>query len=172
MTKQIIHSWKNIQLTVEDHHLPTGKVISHTSIEHPGAAVIIPLLSNGDIVLVNQYRPSLNKWLLEIPAGTMEDGENPLFCAKRELKEETGYEATNWQALGQITPLAGFCDEIQHLFIAKNLSAPSATNLDDDELMSVITLSLSDIEQKIIDNDITDAKTIACLSKAKLLGLI
>lgn len=172
MTKQTIHSWKNIQLTVENHQLPTGKMISHTSIEHPGAAVIIPILNNGDIVLVNQYRPSLNKWLLEIPAGTMEKGEDPMLCAKRELKEETGYEALHWQNLGQITPLAGFCDEIQHLFLAKNLSEPSATNLDDDELMSVITLSLSEIEQKIINNDITDAKTIACISKAKLLGLI
>ncbi|MCG7495564.1 NUDIX hydrolase [Vibrio sp. Of7-15] len=172
MTKKIIHSWKNIQLTVEDHQLPTGKAITHTSIEHPGAAVIIPILNNGHIVLVNQYRPSLNKWLLEIPAGTMESGENPLLCAQRELKEETGYEATDWQNLGQITPLAGFCDEIQHLFLAKNLSEPSETDLDEDELISVITLSLSDIEQKIISNDITDAKTIACISKAKLLGLI
>ena len=75
-------------------------------------------------------------------------------------------------SLGQVTPLAGFCDEIQYLFVAKGLSEVTRFNCDDDEVIEVLSLPVSEIEQKIIEGEITDAKTIACLSKAKLCGYI
>ena len=76
-----IHTWKQISLVEEEINLPTGRMITHTTIQHPGAAVILPITSDGKIVLVNQFRPSLNKWLLELPAGTREGDEEPLHLS-------------------------------------------------------------------------------------------
>lgn len=171
MTKTI-HKWKQIALVEENVELPTGQVITHTTIHHPGASVILPITENNEVVLVNQFRPSLKKWLLELPAGTREGVEDPLSCAKRELEEETGFSAQKFISLGQVTPLAGFCDEIQYLFIAQELTATHRYECDEDEVIEVVTLSLKQLEEKIIDGTITDAKTIACLSKAQLCGYI
>ncbi|MDK9784190.1 NUDIX hydrolase [Vibrio sp. B172a] len=167
-----IHKWKQISLVEEEVKLPTGRMITHTTIQHPGAAVILPITSDGNIVLVNQFRPSLNKWLLELPAGTREGDEDPLHCAQRELEEETGYSAEKFISLGQVTPLAGFCDEIQYLFVAEQLNKTNRYECDDDEVIEVVTLSREELEQQIIQGIITDAKTIACLSKARLCGYI
>ncbi|MCG9576256.1 NUDIX hydrolase [Vibrio tubiashii] len=167
-----IHSWKRISLIEESILLPNGKKIAHTTISHPGAAVILPIDENGHIIVINQYRPSLKKWLLELPAGTLESDEPIELCAHRELEEETGYSAKSMVSLGQVTPLAGFCDEIQYLFVAKQLTQTKRYQCDEDEVIDVLSLSVEQLEQKIIDGEITDAKTIACLSKAKLCGYI
>lgn len=98
--------------------------------------------------------------------------EQPGECAQRELEEETGFTAGRLIPLGQITPLAGFCDEIQHLYLARGLTASHRLERDEDEVIEVVSLSLSELEQKIADGTISDSKTIACLSKAKLCGLI
>ena len=92
--------------------------------------------------------------------------------ALRELEEETGYSATSFQSLGQVTPLAGFCDEIQHLFVAKDLSLTTRFECDEDEVIEVIELSLEELQDKIRHDQITDTKTIACLSKALLCGYL
>jgi ADP-ribose pyrophosphatase len=169
---ETIHTWKNISLVEDDVVLPTGKAITHTTIVHPGAAVILPVTEDKQIVFVNQYRPSLRNWLLELPAGTMEYQESPLSCAKRELEEETGFSAETFAALGQMTPMAGFCDEIQYLFVAKQLNKTQRLLCDDDEIIEVKLFSLDEIEAKIVSGEITDSKTIACLSKAKLCGYL
>ncbi|KUI98143.1 NUDIX hydrolase [Vibrio sp. MEBiC08052] len=170
--RKTIHQWKQISLVEEEIMLPTHRPILHTTIIHPGAAVILPVNQQGEIVMLRQFRPSIRKWLLELPAGTREDSETPLACAQRELAEETGYLASEWVALGQLTPLAGFCDEIQHLFVAKALSVTQDYQRDDDEVIDTFCLSIQALEKKIIDGEITDTKTIACLSKAKLCGYI
>ncbi|CCN49784.1 putative ADP-ribose diphosphatase [Vibrio nigripulchritudo MADA3029] len=167
-----IHSWKNISLCEEDLNLPTGKPITHTTIVHPGAAVILPILPDNRILLIRQYRPSLKKWILEAPAGTKEPDESPEYCAKRELEEETGYSAGSWHSLGQVTPLAGFCDEIQHLYVAKDLKKTDRLSCDDDEVIELLPHSLEDIENAIRNDELTDAKTIASIYKAKLCGLL
>ncbi|MCL9779976.1 NUDIX hydrolase [Vibrio sp. S4M6] len=169
---KLIHTWKRISLVENQIILPNNKTIEHTTIVHPGAAVILPITNSGDIVLVRQFRPSLRKWLLELPAGTLEENETTTECAMRELKEETGFTASNLVAIGQVTPMAGFCDEIQHLFVATELTHSSELNCDDDEVIEVVTMSLDEIEQCVIEDKITDAKTIACISKAKLLGYL
>ncbi len=169
---RIIHQWKRISLNEEQVTLPNGQTITHTTIHHPGASVILPILDDGRLVLVRQFRPSLNKWILELPAGTIEAGEQPLACAQRELKEETGYESENFIDLGQLTPLAGFCDEIQHLFIATNAKQVCDLNCDDDEIIEIQVLTVDELEHLIKTNQISDTKTIACLSKAKLCGYI
>lgn len=171
-TTKMIHSWKRISLIEEPVTLPNGNHITHTTISHPGAAVILPIDENNNIIMINQFRPSLKKWLLELPAGTLEANEPIEACAHRELEEETGYSANSMVPLGQVTPLAGFCDEIQYLFVAKQLVQTKRLPCDEDEVIEVLSLSLQQLEQKIIDGEITDAKTIACLSKAKLCGYI
>ena len=88
---KILHTWKGISLQRLKTTLPNGRVITHTTISHPGAKVILPILSNGDILLINKYRPSLKKWLLELPAGTIENSKSSELCAVSELSEETGY---------------------------------------------------------------------------------
>ncbi|GLT14526.1 NUDIX hydrolase [Vibrio algivorus] len=172
MSHTVLHRWKNIQLAEIDVDLPNGKSIRHTTIIHPGAAVILPITDDGDILLLRQFRPSLNKWILELPAGTIEGDESPIECARRELIEETGYSAQHFEPLGQCSPLAGFCDEIQYLFVAKGLSPNQSLLPDDDEVINVIKVSLDDIENWIKTDEITDGKTIACLSKAKLCGFL
>ena len=87
---KVIHQWKSISLVEESVTLPTNVVVKHTTIYHPGAAVILPITASGKIIVINQFRPSLKKWLLELPAGTMEIGETPLQCAQRELEEDPG----------------------------------------------------------------------------------
>lgn len=171
-TNHTIHSWKGISLVEEQVTLPTGQTITHTTIVHPGAAVILPIDSDGNIIVINQYRPSLKKWLLELPAGTLEANEPIELCAARELEEETGYSAQSMIALGQVTPLAGFCDEIQYLFVARELTRTNRFACDDDEVIEVLSIPLEELEQMVINGDISDAKTIACLSKAKLCGYI
>jgi ADP-ribose pyrophosphatase len=168
----LIHQWKNIRLVEQTVTLPTGNVIAHTTIVHPGACVILPVKDDGTILIIRQFRPSLNKWLLELPAGTIEANETPIACAQRELEEETGYRANQLLELGTVTPMAGFCDEIQHLYVANGITASHRLQCDDDEIIEVLFLSLDQIEQKIISGEISDAKTIACISKAKLCGVI
>jgi ADP-ribose pyrophosphatase len=166
------HRWKGIALVEQTLTLPNQKEIVHTCIQHPGAAVILPVTSTGEIVLVKQYRPSIQSWILELPAGTLELNEQPLAAAKRELQEETGYTAADWQALGVMLPLVGFCDEKQHLFVASDASLSHPLNLDDDELIEVVTMTLADIEQAIATGAIVDSKTIGLIYKSKLNRLI
>lgn len=170
--KKLIHQWKRMQLLESQVQLPNGQTISHTHLNHPGASVILPILESGEILLIHQFRPALNKWLIELPAGTIEANEDPLTCAQRELSEETGYQANRWQQIGRCTPMAGFCDEIQYLYVANELSISNTHQCDEDEVITLLPMSIAAIEKAICNDDITDAKTIACLSKARLLNLI
>ncbi|CAH0528900.1 NUDIX hydrolase [Vibrio hippocampi] len=172
MTVRTLHQWKTLALVEETIILPNHQQITHTMIQHPGAAVILPIDKAGNIVLLRQYRAAIKRWLIEIPAGTMEHGENPQDCAYRELIEETGLKAQSLTSLGEITPLAGFCDETQYLFLAKDLIPSNEFTADDDEVIERFTLTKQQLQQAIIDGEITDAKTIACFSKAVLCGLI
>lgn len=92
---KIIHQWKSIALVEEDVLLPNGHSVTHTTISHPGAAVILPLTDQGEIVVIRQFRPSLKKWLLELPAGTIEEGEPPLSRAQRELRKKPTLALSN-----------------------------------------------------------------------------
>ncbi|MDE1229550.1 beta-eliminating lyase-related protein [Vibrio aestuarianus] len=162
-----IHTWKNISLVEESVCLPTGKTVQHTTIVHPGVAVILPITEQGEVILINQYRPSLNKWLLELPAGTIEQGEQPHECAHRELEEETGYSANQLINLGQATPLAGFCDEIQYLFVAKQLTNTARLGCDDDE---VIEVDVKEIAQYFDSMTVCLSKGLAAPIGSLLLG--
>ncbi|RIL08654.1 MAG: ADP-ribose pyrophosphatase [Proteobacteria bacterium] len=151
--------------------LPSGSQVTRQMVAHPGAAVILPLDSEERVVMVRQYRFSAEKALLELPAGTLEIGEEPLICAKRELEEEVKCSARDWQRLGILFPAPGFCNEVQHCFMARDLE-PRAAEGDEDELIEVERLSVAQVEEAIRSGELIDGKSVACLFKARLGGYI
>jgi len=129
---------------------------------HPGSAVIIPLLSKPkkEIVLIRQYRYAVDSYLFELPAGTIETGESPLACAKREIIEETGYRAGKIKKLLDFHPSPGILTEQMHLFLATNLKK-TEQNTDFDENIKPAAVTLDTAVKMIRGNKIKDAKTIA-----------
>ncbi|KKC99702.1 NUDIX hydrolase [Photobacterium halotolerans] len=171
MTSQTLCQWKGFSVEQGTHLLPDGRDITFTTVRHPGAVVIVPVTAHGELVLLRQYRPAIGRWILEFPAGTLEKGEDIACCAKRELAEETQLAASDWQALGELLPVPGFCDEVQHVFLAKNLS-PAQGELDSDEILEVVTLTVNTFLEKVSRNEIQDAKTLAVFLKLQVMGLI
>lgn len=130
-------------------------------IEHPGAAAILAMDSKKNIIMVNQYRfPHGN--VLEVPAGTLENGEDPLECAHRELQEETGYTAKSIKPLLSFYPSIGYNTEIIHCFVATGLTL-TKTNLDEDEILSVEVYPLNNVISMIQSGKIKDSKTICSI---------
>ena len=136
---------------------------------HPGGAVVLPLKSDGRIILVSQYRYPHNEVLLELPAGKLEKGEDPLNCATRELTEETGYSSKKVSKLGKIYTTPGFCDEILHIYLAEDLIPGDHAREEGEEGMEVVELTLEEAEEKIRNGKIVDAKTICGIAYFKLL---
>ncbi|MHB8905461.1 MAG: NUDIX hydrolase [Melioribacteraceae bacterium] len=136
---------------------------------HPGGAVVLPLKSDGRIILVSQYRYPHNEVLLELPAGKLEKGEDPLNCATRELTEETGYSSKKISKLGKIYTTPGFCDEILHIYLAEDLIPGDHAREEGEEGMEVVELTLEEAEEKIRNGKIVDAKTICGIAYFKLL---
>ncbi len=149
----------------------TGDLGRHITIRHPGAAVILPCRADGTLLVIRQYRHALRQFLFEFPAGTLEKGEAPLDCAQRELAEETGYQAEQWEPLGQLHPAAGFCNEIQYCFFATGLS-PCVAEPDADELIELVPMTREAVAQAILDGTMTDGKSIGIYTRAKLRGLL
>ena len=139
--------------------LPNGQTASREYLNHPGAVMILPVLDNGDIVFERQYRHPGKQVFLELPAGKLHKGEDPLLCGQRELEEETGYRAEQWQYLGQVCPAIGYSDEIIEIFLAKKLTF-TAQQLDEGEFIETVTFSLDEAVNKVLGGEIIDAKTI------------
>ena len=157
-----IHQGKVYSLITENVTLDNGITTDMEFIEHPGAAAIIPLLNKNRIVLLNQYRHALRKYIWEIPAGTLAPGESVINCAKRELIEETGFSADQWHSLGEITPVPGYSDERIHVFLATGLR-PAERHLDEDEIIQEHEVECEEALNMIRRGEIQDAKSIAGL---------
>ena len=149
--------------------LPNGKEGVREVVEHPGGVGILAL-DGDDVLLVKQYRYVFGRTLLEIPAGKREPGEDPLTTARRELREETGAEATHWQPLGVVLPSPGCYGEVLHLYLARDLTF-GATHPDADEFLQVRRLPFDTLLARCLSGEIEDGKTVAAVLKAKLLGL-
>jgi len=145
--------------------LPDGNEAVREYIRHPGAVVIVALLPDGKLVLERQYRYPLRRAFLELPAGKIDSGEDILACAKRELREETGYVADEWQYLGVMHPCIGYSNERIEMFLARGLEQVGAT-LDEEEFLEILTLDVAEAERAVLDGRITDSKTIAALFHA------
>ena len=150
--------------------LPNGNDTTREYIRHPGAVAIVPVLEDGRVVLVKQCRYPLGTLLWEIPAGKLDQGEaeDPDECAKRELSEETGYDAAHWQRLVSIATTPGFSDEIIHLYKAWGLQE-YAQHTDEDEFIGVQAFSPEQLKKMIAEGELYDAKTLCALYAAKII---
>ena len=148
--------------------LPNGKTATRELMRHPGAAAIVPLTKEGNIILVRQYRYPFAQVMLEIPAGKLDPGEDPLVCATRELTEETGYEAEEIVPLGVFYPSVAILDEKIHLYLARGLTL-RATNPDDDEFLNVEQRPLREMVDAVMRGDVPDGKTQTAILKTWLL---
>ena len=146
---------------------PDGEIERDTVI-HPGAVAIVPVDAKGNILMILQFRPAAGEWMLEIPAGTLEKGESPLKCAKRELIEETGYSAKKWKKLGSIYTAPGFCSEVIHLFQASDLK-PAFAEQDEDEHIELAAMSKQNVRKAVMSGKVHDGKSVSALALAGYL---
>jgi ADP-ribose pyrophosphatase len=130
-------------------------------VEHPGAVAIVAVDRDGQVTLVRQRREAARKQLLELPAGTLEEGESPLESAKRELEEETGLRGGRWQEVAAFYTTPGFCRERMHLFFAEDVE-PGAANPADDEELELVHWRVDEIVGRL--TELEDAKTIVGLT--------
>ena len=155
-----------VHLRVERIELPSGRRSTLELVDHPGAAAIVPLDADGNVLLVRQYRHATGgEWLLEIPAGKLEPGEDPALGAARECEEETGFRPGELVPLGGIWTTPGFTNEWIHLFLARDLAA-GRQDLQEDEALSVERLPLGEALGLALAGGIDDGKSIAALARA------
>lgn len=160
-----------MDVRVDSVELPGGKRSKREIAEHPGGVTILPLDENGDVYCVRQYRYAFSTELLEIPAGKLEPGEEPLPAAVRELSEETGISAGRIDPLGAFMMSPGFCTEVLHMYLARDLRF-GAAHPDDDEFLHVEKYSLQTLVDMVMRGEICDAKSvIAILKSARFLEL-
>lgn len=139
--------------------LPDGQHTSREYIRHPGAVVILPVLDDGTVLMERQFRYPLNQVFIEFPAGKIDPDEDPLACAKRELEEETGYTATDWQFVSVIHNAIAYSDEHLDLYLARGLKAGTA-KLDDGEFLETFTATIDELLDWVRSGKITDVKTV------------
>jgi ADP-ribose pyrophosphatase len=125
--------------------------------------VIVPVDAEGRVLWIRQYRYAAGRTLLELPAGTIEQGEQPLACAQREIQEETGFAARDWLALGGFYSAPGFCSEYLHAFAASNLTPAPDAHMDDDEDIAPHPLTVEESLAALDAGEVEDAKSIAAL---------
>lgn len=160
-----IFQGKLVGLRVDTVELPSGVQTRREIVEHGACTAIVAIDANGEVVLVRQFRKAVEEALLEIPAGNVESGEEPLDCACRELEEETGFGAEKWQKLGFFYTSPGFCTEGMHVFLATGLRQASREP-DADEIIDVVRVPFDEIVGLIASGEVRDAKSVAGLLMA------
>jgi len=150
---------KLIDLYLDNVRLPNGKKSTREWVDHPGAVCIVPILNNGDILLIRQFRYGPRKEFIEIPAGKLDKNEEPLKCGIRELEEETGYKSNKLTYLTNIHPAIGFSNEKMWMYLAEELEL-SEKKLDEDEFLELLPTPLNIALEWVFTGKITDVKTI------------
>ncbi len=164
-----VYQGNAVDFCVSEVRLPNGRTATREYLDHPGAVGIVPFIDRETIVMVRQYRYPVRKVTLEIPAGKLSKGENPLFCARRELKEETGYSGGKLEPLLSYWPTPAFANEILHLFIARQIK-PGTSSPDDDEFIDKTVISLRDALKLVYRGEIKDSKTVIALLACQSRG--
>ena len=167
-----IYNGKVVKLRVDEVTLPNGQTSKRELLTHQGAAAIIPVTQDHKIIFVRQYRKAVEKMLIEIPAGLIDQGERPEETAVRELEEETGYTTENLIFVTSFYPTPGYTDELIYIYFTKELEMLSeAKQNDEDELVELVELSLSEAKQYMKEQQIHDAKTNYAILYLESLGM-
>ncbi|MGY8750712.1 MAG: NUDIX domain-containing protein [Fidelibacterota bacterium] len=159
ITSNQIFSGKLIDLYLDNVRLPNGKKSTREWLDHPGAVCLVPILNNGDILLIRQFRYGPRQEFIEIPAGKIDKNEEPLECGFRELEEETGYKSNKLTFLTNIHPAIGFSNEKMWMYLAEELEL-SERKLDEDEFLELLPTPLNMALKWVFSGKITDVKTI------------
>jgi ADP-ribose pyrophosphatase len=160
-----VYSGRTLNIDLDRVLLPNGNTADLEVIRHPGASAVVPVLEDGQVVLIHQFRYAAGDFIYEIPAGKLDPGENPIDCARRELAEETGYQARSLSPLLSFLTTPGFCDEEIHIFLARELSA-GKQDLEMNEVLEVRHFPISRALEMIREGTIKDGKTIIGLYAA------
>ena len=168
LSRQPIFDGRVIKVHVDQVELPNGSTSTREIVNHPGGVGILALDQDNNVLTVTQYRYAYQQTVLEIPAGKLEPGEDPYRAALRELQEETGASTDKLTPLGNVYPSPGFSDEIIRLYLARNLTW-GEMHPDDDEFLEVQRIPFHILVDRILNGEITDAKTCIAILKAKLL---
>jgi len=166
MTKNIYRGIV-VNLNVDTVTLPNGFTVDLEVVRHPGAAAVVPLKDDGRVIMIRQFRHAAGGFIYEIPAGKLHPGEDPGACAARELEEEIGYRAGRLELLSSIFTAPGFTDEVIHIYKATGLTT-GRQQLDRDEVLEVVELSLPEAIRMIEAGTIRDAKSIVGLQSVYL----
>lgn len=162
LSSKVVYSGRVVRLRVDDIKLPDGRQTSREVVEHGDCVAVIPLDADGNVLLVRQFRKPVEKDLLEIPAGCIDPGEEPVATVRREMREETGYLPRKIEKLGGFYASPGYCTEYLHLYLATDL-VPDRLQAEDTDSIELVRVPLSRITGLIASGDICDAKSIAGL---------
>jgi ADP-ribose pyrophosphatase len=156
---ELVYDGHFLKVQSDTIELPNGTHTAREYILHPGAVVILPLLDDGTVLLERQFRYPMRQVFIEFPAGKIDTGEDPLACAKRELVEETGYTATDWEFVSTIHNAIAYSDEHLELYLARGLTK-GEQQLDEGEFLEVFTATIDELLQWVLEGKVTDVKTI------------
>jgi ADP-ribose pyrophosphatase len=172
LSRTPVHKGRVLDIGIERVRLPSGVETDLEMIRHPGAAAIVPLTANGEILLVHQFRHAAAGMLWEVPAGTLAPGEEPVACAHRELEEEAGMRAAEMIELGSILPAPGYTDARIHRFLARGLTAATQI-LDADEVITdVRAIPVAEVLRQVAAAELIDAKSVVAICRAQARGLL
>jgi ADP-ribose pyrophosphatase len=163
----LIYDGSFISLKVDKVLLPNGNISQRAIVLHSGAAVVVPVDDENNVIFVKQFRKPIEKVIIELPAGKLDKDENPLECAKRELEEETGYKASELIKLTEIYTTPGFSNEVIHVYLATGLFK-GEVHTDADEFVEVLKIKMNDAILMVKKGEIRDAKTIIGLLLANM----
>lgn len=169
LAEELVHQGHVVSFAVGTFEAPDGTTFTRDVVHHPGAVSVVAVDDDGNAVLVRQYRAALDQWILELPAGKLDvHGEDPQVCAARELAEEVGLEAAEWELLAAFHHSPGFCDELGRVYLARGLTeVPDDRQGVEEETMTIERWPVADAARLVADGTVHDAKTCIGLLMAK-----
>ena len=162
-----VYRGRIFSLVVDRVTLPSGHTATMEVVRHPGSVVLLPMPAPGRLILIRQYRYALDRFIWELPAGSLKPGEDPRLGAARECEEEVGLVPGTLEEIGDLFPTPGFCDEWMKFYRCTDLTPPAADSTarqDEDEVIEPATFDLDDVRRMIRAGEIVDMKTVAGLA--------